>query len=275
MSVKIKTNWQLKKDEAGLKVLEKIKDKLDYRKSVVKNATEEDLDRIIGSILAYRGMTIHVLQKELPSKDKDLVAEVVEVLRGDILKSVSSTEFEVVFQSAPLTIKTLTPEEYQFRYAVTLSNGSVVYDDHFRDFELTQIKAINARQLQTVKVVEPETQARFALFDKCPTRNFFEVEATKVDIETLSVEDLEELLPQHRDSSDKWSGFIEWFAEKNYRHAAVIVPYKEGIFLTGSIDVTAQQLEIDFTRFTGKRFKFLLECFDQYGRKFVRNGSRY
>lgn len=275
MSIKIKTNWQLKKDEAGLKALEKIKDKLDYRKSAVKNATTEDLDRVIGSILAYRGMTIHILQKELPSKDKELVAEIVQALRGDVLKSVSSTEFEVVFQSAPLTIKTLTPEGYQFRYAVTLSNGSVVYDDHFRDFDLDQIKAINARQLQTVRVVEPETQARWALFDKCPTRNFFEVVATKVDVDTLSVEELEELLPQHRYSSDKWLDFVEWFAERNYRHAAVIVPYKEGIFLTGSIDVTAQQLEIDFTRFTGKRFKFLLECFDQYGRKFIRNGSRY
>lgn len=251
--IKLKTNWSvLSQDQATTKKVQELQSYLDNRLSVVKEATQDDLDRVLVSFLAYGANEFHVAMETIPDQDKELVAVCRDTLAGKLLQRTKGRNGYRVRedQLGPYSVTT-TGAESKFR--VLTKYGSVILDDSYHDIPLDQLKTLNYYPISSITVIKPHLQTSWCVTGEGPALRWQGVEGDELPETSLFAQ------IRDRAVADNWM---------------TLAPYGEDTILCVDGNQACVALRVATALTTGQLFNYSVSFKDQYGLKGVTWGNK-
>ena len=251
--IKFKTSWSvLGQDANTLRKVEELKSYLDNRLSVIKDATQSDLERVLVSFLSYGGLEFQIAMDLIPERDNELVQVCRDALVGNLLQRTKGRNGYKVRedQSSGYSVTT-TGAESKFR--VLTKYGSAILDDSYHDIPLDQLKTLNYYPVSSITVIKPHLQTSWCVTGEGPALRWQCVEGDELP-ETG-------LFAQIRDRAvaDNWM---------------TLAPYGEDTILCVDANQACVALRAATARATGQLFNYSVSFKDQFGRKGVTWGSK-
>lgn len=251
--IKFKTNWSvLSQDQATTQKVEELKSYLDNRLSVVKEATQDDLDRILVSFLAYGSNEFQVARETIPDQDKELVAVCRDTLVGKLLQRTKGRNGYRVRedQLGPYSVTTIGVES---KFRVLTKYGSAILDDSYHDIPLDQLKTLNYYPISSITVVKPNLQTNWCVTGEGPALRWLNVEGDELPETSLFTQ------IRDRAVADNWMN---------------LAPYGKDTILCVDANRACVSLRTATAKVTGQLFNYSVSFKDQYGRKGVTWGSK-
>lgn len=251
--IKLNTNWSvLSQDQATTQKVDELKALLDKRLSVVREATRDDLDRIVVSFLAYGGNEFQIAMDSIPDQDKELVAVCRDAFVGTLLQRTKGRNGYQIRedQKGPYSVTTRGAES---KFRVLTKYGSVILDDSYHDIPLDQLRTLNYYPISSITVIKPYLQTSWCVTSEGPALRWLDVEGDELP-ETV-------LFQQIRDKAvaDNWM---------------TLAPYGKDTILCVDANQACVALRAATAKVTGQLFNYSLSFQDQFGRKGVTWGSK-
>jgi hypothetical protein len=254
-------------NEAARHAVAKMKEDLDRRKSGLKNASDEQIERTLAGFLTQGKHPYEVLLKHVPEEDKDAVRDATECLvRAGWL---NRTQGKFGYQLNPdidFGYLKFQSVEDQGQWRIETATGLVCLDDSYLLRPLQDLRGLNHRKLTFLAVPNPDLQLCWLQgWLSAPSRRWYEVPS-----------DEPEAVPHPED----WPAYTKLIQHAgNMRGRLPFVPYEyEGQkgWLTHNITAALRVVEQASFRHWGRRCSPLLISQDPlYMRKCVHPGLQH
>lgn len=251
--IKLKTNWSvLSQDQATTQKVAELKSYLDNRLSVVKEATQDDLDRILVSFLAYGANEFQIAMETIPDNDKELVAVCRDTLSGKLLQRTKGRNGYRVREDQ-LGQYSVTTIGVESKFRVLTKYGSAILDDSYHDIPLDQLKTLNYYPISSITVIKPHLQTNWCITGEGPSLRWQGVEGDELPETSLFTQ------IRDRAVADNWMA---------------LAPYGKDTILCIDANQACVSLRIATAKITGQLFNYSVSFKDEYGRKGVAWGSK-
>ncbi|MDT1063081.1 hypothetical protein RM190_14485 [Paracoccus sp. CPCC 101403] len=244
----------LTKDETTKNAVARAKELLDGRTKAVKEATDNDVERVLTSFFAYGGNEYQIILDQVPEQDRPLLAECREALTGEVLQRTTGRNGFKLKSSWFNIYETETPTGNS-RYRVDTTYRSVILDDSYTNTPLDQILSFNHQRCGYIKVISPYTQTKWLVSCQAPASRWHGVD---VEDEMLTFE---------------WLEIHNKLVQDN-RYNRSIAPYNHDTFLCHDVDQAVRALNISAAKVTGAAFHYSVEFKDVHGRQGTTWGCR-
>ena len=250
--ITLNTNWATASTTTK-NAVQAAKALLDGRVKEIKEASQSNLDRVLTSFFSYGSNEYQIILDAVPEADRALLDHCRGKLTGDVLQRTAGRNGYKLKDSWVKFYQTETIHKGPSVGRFLTDYGSTILDQSYNQVPLEQITHLNLVKTGYVKVINPNTQTNFFLEGNLPSIRWNSVEPKEEDIAVL-----------------EWMEIRDRAVASNFK---TIAPYNYDTFICHDPTQALNALSIASLKQTGKKFNYLAEWSDKYGRKGLSWGS--
>ncbi len=274
MTINLRNNWTTQ-DERTRQAVEKAKPLLDCRLKAVKEASQNDIDRVLTSFFAYGENEYQIILDKVPEADRALLSACRDSLMGEVLQRTSGRNGYKLKEKWRNVYECRNCDLVPTHKPVTTTYRSIITDGSHNEIPLDQILALDYTKTGYIRIINPYLQTKFLLGEaEMPSLRYQNLEG--VDCEPVWGGTA--LDPDYVDTTKNATLFPVWEAIRDkviFDNSLSMAAYRNDTILCHNVDQAVFALNIASTRITGKTgFSYLVEFKDVYGRKGMNWGGR-